>query len=83
MVWRENPPLPYEELSPKDLLDAGDLMRRFHISRPTLERYVKQHGLKPVTRVGRDRFFRKVDVERWWRRMRRMEKKWPLAVSRR
>ncbi len=83
IVWRENPPVPYEALSSNRLLEADDIMRHFRISRRTLERYIAQLGLRPYRRVGLQRFFRKGDVERWWQRINRTKKKWPLAVVKR
>lgn len=81
MVWRENPPLGYADLNNKDLLDTGDLMRYFHLSRPTLARYMKLGGLKPYRKIGREWFFKKGEVEKWRRGLRRKEKKWPLKIS--
>lgn len=81
IVWRENPPVRYQQLSKNDILDIGDLMRRFQVSRPTLARYMKLRGLKPLKRIGREIFFKKAQVEQWWRQVVSEGKKWPLKVS--
>ena len=81
IVWRENPPMSYSELSKGDVLDANDLVQHLQISRPTLARYMKLHGLKPWKRIGREVFFKKAKVERWWKQVVSKEKKWPLKIS--
>jgi predicted DNA-binding transcriptional regulator AlpA len=81
MVWRENPPRRYSELSKDDILDTDELMRRFKVSRPTLARYMKLRGLKPWRRIGREVFFKKGEVEKWWKQVQSEGKKWPLKVS--
>src|SRR5574342_448183 len=65
MLWREDPPRRYADLEDDDLLDTGEIKRLFHISEPTMYRYVGERGLKPVIRVGRSMLFRKKDLEQW------------------
>lgn len=68
-VWRENPPVPFSKLGPNDLLDTGELLRYFGCSLVTLYRWIAKRELQPSTRIGRELFFRKADVERWVKRI--------------
>jgi len=81
VAWRENPPMRFADLSENALLESGDLMRLFQVSRPTLARYLSKWNLRPSCRVGRAMFFKKRDVMRWWKKIGQEKDRWPLKVS--
>ncbi len=45
------------------VLDSGDVQRLLRCGRRTLYSYVRERGLKPRRRIGRELFFRLADVE--------------------
>jgi predicted DNA-binding transcriptional regulator AlpA len=80
-VQPSDEPLPFDQLEEKALLDSTDIMRLFGISRPTFARYCAQEKLRPFKRVGRQMYFQKGAVQKWWQRKLSEKKKWPLYVQ--
>jgi len=82
MLFRQNSPVSWAEIPDTKYVDTTDLMRRWRVSRPTIDRYLKSGGLNRIGRqVGRQWCFRKDAVERWLAQVRRAGKKWPLKVA--
>lgn len=58
--------LPFCELDGRDLIDTSDLCQIFGCSQRTVYRWMSDHSLRPVRKVGREFLFTKGDVLRWY-----------------
>ena len=66
-VYLENPPMSFAELRNTDLLDTADLCYLFGCARRTLYRWMGERGLRPYCQVGRELYFTKGDIVKWFR----------------
>jgi len=66
-ILRESPPLPFSELTDNDMLDTAELCYLFSCATRTLYRWINERGLRPRVRVGRELYFTKADVMKWFR----------------
>lgn len=56
---------PFADLSPRDMLDTGDLCLLYGCSLRTVYRWMAEHNLAPSGRAGRDYLFEKRAIIRW------------------
>ena len=57
---------PFHLLEEIDLVDTADLCRIFRCSARTVYRWMEDHSLRPVMKVGREYLFTKRAVVRWY-----------------
>lgn len=57
---------PFAHLANDDLLDTRDVCRVFPCSRRTIYRWMADGALKPSGKVGREYYFTKRALLRWW-----------------
>lgn len=62
----ENFNLSFAELADADLLNTGELCYLFGCSTRTLYRWISERGLRPSIGVGRELYFTKTDVVKWF-----------------
>jgi excisionase family DNA binding protein len=65
-VFIEATARPFDELASTDLLDTRDVCRLFPCSRRTIYRWMAEGALRPHGKVGREFFFTKREVLRWF-----------------
>ena len=65
-VVRGNTQVSFGELADSDLLDTAELCYLFGCSARTLYRWINERGLRPRGQVGRELFFAKGDVVKWF-----------------
>jgi excisionase family DNA binding protein len=57
---------PFAQLADDDLLDVQDLCRLFPCSRRSAYRWLAEGSLRYAHKVGREYYFTKHEVLRWW-----------------
>jgi len=65
-VLKEQRAVPFHTLRNSDLVDTTDLCRVFGCSARTVYRWVTNHSLRPVGKIGREFLFMKGEVLRWF-----------------
>ena len=65
-VVRGNTQVSFSELADDALLDTAELCYLFGCSARTLYRWINERGLRPRGQVGRELFFAKGDVVKWF-----------------
>jgi excisionase family DNA binding protein len=71
IVLHINPPLPYSQLKPTDLLNTRELVNLFNISRRQIYRWINQGKIIPYREISGEYLFRKKDIEKFCK-MRRL-----------
>lgn len=65
-LFVELTPTPFDKLADDDLLDVQDICRLFPCSRRSAYRWLAEGSLRYAVKVGREYYFTKHEVVRWW-----------------
>ena len=65
-VFAESQERPFSQLPNGALLDTNDIGRLLEAAPRTVYRWIKEYGLTPSVKVGREYLFRKDELLRWY-----------------
>ena len=66
IVYADKCPVPFCKLHRGDLVDTSDLCLVFGCSVRTVYRWVTDHSLRPMGKIGREFLFTKGEIVRWF-----------------